>query len=191
VGISDGYKRREIRKTRTISEVEAIWFKLHCVEQELWNGVIRLIIRKIYDAGGVAHCIPSNSNKNDNKWWAWKVENNGKDFGKEEVITYSFNWVDKPKRACNLDLGQLFYDMEKRHERCELKWQWIARGILKTMLEDYMYKNYKLPIVIDDSYIKDLVINGRHYVFVGEYNHHGYPTWVNKTWATKLEEIHL
>lgn len=186
-----GGQQRWIRTSRTIPEIEAIWFRMHQKEQKDWQEKLRPVLEAIYAQGGKAHCVPINSSKNGDKWWEYVVSNVGEHFGQKHCLAYSFNWVDKPAKPVLLELGQKYYNLNLRHDNRELVNQCLVRELLAQRLLSYLNKEFPLPMALDRSHIRDLVINGRHYVFIAEYNQRGFPAWTNKTWATEINTTHL
>jgi len=123
-----------------------------------------------------AHVFPQHVKNNENSdWWLYKTRDDGHT---PPTIYISFEWVEKPDHPKNLELGQEYYEKERKLLRYG-KYAHMFRTVLNRAIEDFLRENS--PKKAHQTLKLD--INGRNYWYRSVLGPRNYLSWSKICWA--------
>lgn len=130
-----------------------------------------------------AHAQPTHKYTGDRQWWIWRVSDSP--YGK----CYGFDWVDEPETPLHHDIGQKFYEVDRRMHDIG-KRVWAFRIILERAIEKYLMDNHK-PEIKDEGTVFQLILNGRTYWYICCVEN-AYAFWKQEAWpGDKMKIVEL
>lgn len=152
-------------KLEDIPKLEDLWHRCkghtERAHKRLWLSTFQAILK----AGRKAHCEPTHWNAGDGKWWLYHISN---DRGMGEGI--GFDWVDKPTKPLNLELGNAFYRADRlmtdkygRQGKAERVFLSACNGLIgEWAMEQRRNGNKRVDVESTDFF---LTMNGREHWF--------------------------
>ncbi len=124
------------------------------------------------------------------QWWLYE-------YSKSEQFGwgYSFEWVNEPEVKLNYELGQKFYDLDRRYQSKFRVRVYILEKILAYWLEKYVYNLYGNKWLNQNMFSEKLIkitLHGDEYWYKIEKNRYDVPLWKNFIWqSNNTEEINV
>lgn len=122
---------------------------------------------------GQAHAKPNHKYKGDKKWWLYKSR--FEELYKSNYL--SFDWVDEPETKLNLEIGQKYYNVDRKMRRY-YGYAGKFRTILTEAINRYLSDKCKAK---KDGITLKLVINGRIYWYTSVMSIVGFK-WEKVSW---------
>jgi len=155
----------------------AIKEKVNNYYNNVWQPIFEEMV-----AAGQAHAIPTHKYQGGKCWWLYTSHvYQGKGY------SIGFDWVDEPAKRINHELGQRYYNMERKLHRY-YGYAGMFHTILKQAIDEYLRKNF--PPEKDGITLK-LILNGRIYWYTS-YTTQYRPEWKKVAWTeAEIMEITL
>jgi hypothetical protein len=133
---------------------------------EVWRPLYDLLVKV-----GEAHAKPTHKFKSEKKWWLYKT------YECEDTHHIGFDWVDTPAKPKNVEIGQRYYELDRRIMRY---YGYINLFDIVLGLAIHKFLRMEHPPQAAGVSLR-LVLNGRNYWYVSGYVGHAID-WVKVNW---------
>jgi len=154
-----------------VTWIEGIRWRLHEKYVSLWKEIGE-VVDEIHKKGDVAYARPLHDfeSSSGSEYWKYNIRHSDCSQG----LTFGFNWVKKPKRTRNAQLGQRLYYLEHTRGGTLRKRLGLFNKALKLALErNICGEHYIEQKKYKNGQVLRYNINNRLYWYVISYNRYG------------------